>query len=618
MNKIIQFSLALLIVCWNVTAQKGNRGINYTVKSEMIEFSADSIIVDGDLGDFKIELTSTTLENGLDLVKIRLHSDNPNTPPKFTIKWKVLSNDIYKFWNPDYSVDQVNFYYNSISSSSTRHAPVISFMDKEDKNRFTFALADGLNQVKVDAGLVEEDVSFHCSLTFFEQENPPLKEYETELLIDRRGKPFYKTLYEITEWWSQQKNYKPAYAPDAAKVPMYSTWYNFHQNITVETMLAECKEGKKYGIDAIIIDDGWQTLDGARGYAYTGDWNPDRIDNMPGFVNGLHDIGTDVLLWYSVPFVGKHAKNYERFKGKYLYEWESQGTFVLDPRYPEVREFIITTYEKALNDWKLDGFKFDFLGFFKPGKDTKLTKENGRDYASIDFAVDDLMTQVMARLRKINPEIMIEFRQPYIGPLMRKYGNMFRASDCPNMAVINRVRTVNVRLLAGKSAVHADPIIWNNEDPVEIAALQLLNPIFAVPQISVKLNELPEAHKKMLKFWMQYWRANRKFLLDEGFFPNDPEALYPIVSAGNNEKMITAIYNDVFVENDFDKAPKNIDIVNARKDTNVVVLNTKNYGKYTYEIYNCKGDIAESGNVELKKGAHLFTVPPSGLLSFKN
>ena len=375
--------------------------------------------------------------------------------------------------------------------------------------------------------------------------------------------------------------------------------------------------GLKQEFDAIIIDYGWQTLDGARGYAYTGDWNPDRIDDMPKFVDGLHDMGTDVLLWYSVPFVGKHAKNYERFKGKYLYEWESQGTFVLDPRYPEVREFIITTYEKALIDWKLDGFKFDFLGFFRPGKDTKLTKEDGRDYASVDFAVDDLMTQVMARLRNIDPEIMIEFRQPYIGPLMRKYGNMFRASDCPNMAVINRVRTANVRLLAGKSAVHADPIIWNNEDPVEVAALQILNPFFAVPQISVKLKLLPGNHKKMLAFWMHYWKSNRKTLLDEGFFPKDPEALFPTISAGSNEKMITAIYNDIFVEHNYEESPKNIDIINVRKNSNVMILNSKNYGSYNYKIYDCMGQIAESGTTNLKKGAQHFKVPPSGLLSFE-
>ncbi len=59
------------------------------------------------------------------------------------------------------------------------------------------------------------------------------------------------------------------------------------------------------------------------------------------------------LLWYSVPFMGKNAKNYTRFKGKYLRYWESQGTWVLDPRYPEIRMYIISTYVEAINSWFL-------------------------------------------------------------------------------------------------------------------------------------------------------------------------------------------------------------------------------------------------------------------------
>ncbi len=37
---------------------------------------------------------------------------------------------------------------------------------------------------------------------------------------------------------------------------------------------------------------------------------------------------------------------------------------MLDPRYPEVREFLIGIYEKALLDWDLDGFKLDFVDEF--------------------------------------------------------------------------------------------------------------------------------------------------------------------------------------------------------------------------------------------------------------
>jgi len=45
------------------------------------------------------------------------------------------------------------------------------------------------------------------------------------------------------------------------------------------------------GFDSIIVDDGWQTLDTARGYAFTGDWQPERMPDMKGFVDGCHRLG---------------------------------------------------------------------------------------------------------------------------------------------------------------------------------------------------------------------------------------------------------------------------------------------------------------------------------------
>ncbi len=67
----------------------------------------------------------------------------------------------------------------------------------------------------------------------------------------------------------------------------------------------------------------------------------------------------------------------------------------------------------------------------------------------------------MDRLRAIKPEVMIEFRQSYIGPKMRRYGNLFRADDCPLDAISNRVRCSDIRLIAGDTAVHADMLMSN-------------------------------------------------------------------------------------------------------------------------------------------------------------
>ena len=51
---------------------------------------------------------------------------------------------------------------------------------------------------------------------------------------------------------------------------------------------------------------------------------------------------------------------------------------------------------------------------------------------------------------------MIEFRQSYIGPAIRKYGNIFRAGDCPADILSNRIHTIDLRLTSGSTAVHSD------------------------------------------------------------------------------------------------------------------------------------------------------------------
>ncbi len=243
-----------------------------------------------------------------------------------------------------------------------------------------------------------------------------------------------------------------------------------------------------------------------------------------------------------------------------------------------------------------------------------MTARNGRDFASVNEATDKLMTDIMARLRKIEPEIMIEFRQPYIGPLMRKYGNMFRAADCPNMAVVNRVRTTDLRIASGNTAVHSDMFVWHKSDPVESAALQILNIIFSVPQLSVKLDSIPEDHFQMAKFWMTYWKENREVLLDGQFVPKNPGGLYPILRSFSETKEIIAVYTDEVVSNS-QAGLSEIDILNAKGSTSLIVDFDSDFGKCKIQILDCMGTIRNEYSENLKKGLQKIVVPPSGMVS---
>ena len=98
-------------------------------------------------------------------------------------------------------------------------------------------------------------------------------------------------------------------------------------------------------MDTVIIDDGWQTDDNNRGYAYCGDWEvtPTKFPDMREFVDRVHAEGMKVMLWYSVPYIGVHSKAYQKFHDMLL---DSSGKewFCADPRFKEVRGFLTETY----------------------------------------------------------------------------------------------------------------------------------------------------------------------------------------------------------------------------------------------------------------------------------
>jgi alpha-galactosidase len=575
----------------------------------------------GDLKGFSLALETAKLEDGLDLVTVRLQSPQVMTPPAFSLKWAIPSHDVAGQWTPGRHFDKglrPDWARSRLEPSMfARGAPVVSLFGNDDRNVSTFALSDALNTLLVGAGVREEDGRLYSEVAFFSERHEKLKEYTVRLRLDRRRVPYYTALGEVAAWWAAQPGYEPAAVPEQARRPMYSTWYNYHQNLEPKVLLEELAVARKLGFESIIVDDGWQTLDSHRGYAYTGDWQPERFPNMKGFVDACHELGVKVLLWYAVPFVGTQAKITERFKSKSLRLEERMGAYVLDPRYPETRNQVIDTYRRALRDWGIDGFKLDFIERFTADERTVLEARDGRDHASVNQATDRMMTDVLAELRRLRPEVMIEFRQPYVGPLIRKYGNMLRAGDCPNSYLANRVKTIDLRLLSGKTAVHADMIMWHPTERVESAALQLLNILFSVPQVSVRLKDLPADHRAMLEFYLGYWNSNRAVLLDGKLEPSAPTGNYPQVVASAGDKQIVGLYGDGVVRLAAARPHRRIDVVNAKASGEVVLSPDQDLGLYRYQIRDCQGRTTSKGQVTLRKRAVAFTVPPSGVLALQ-
>jgi alpha-galactosidase len=579
------------------------------------------IEVVGDLGGFGIQVGNRRVADGLEVVTLKLTSPQPARPPEFRLRWSIPSHDVEGQWatgrgmdktvRPDWSGSRMQ------ASMFARQAPVSTLYASDDRNILTFAASDARNTLLTGSGVREEDGMIYNEVAFFTEPHEKLTEYTAELRLDRRPVPYYTALGDVAAWWAEHPGYAPAPVPESARRPIYSSWYNYHQSVDADELLKELTVAHPMGMESIIVDDGWQTLDSHRGYAYTGDWRPERIPDMKGFADGVHQRGMKVLLWYAVPFVGKNSKAAARLSGKTLRYLDDLGAYVLDPRYPEVRQYLIDTYRSAIRDWGIDGFKLDFIERFAADETTVLTAADGRDFASVNEATDRMMTDIMAELRKEKPDVMIEFRQPYIGPLIRKYGNMLRASDSPNAYVANRVKTVDVRMLSGDTPVHADMIMWHPTEPVEKAALQFANILFSVPQVSVKLRELPADHLAMLRFYLDYWNRNRDVLLGGDFEAHAPSSNYPLLRARTADKEIIGLYDDLVIRLDGEHARPRIDIVNAKASPVVTLSVADDLGSYRYTIRDCQGRVVKSGEVRLGRVVVEFPVPVSGVLEME-
>lgn len=568
---------------------------------------------------FEASVRIESPEEGVELVHIRLRAEAPIAPPAFRLEWRIPIVDVQGVWHPGayrnrgLAADWMKGY----ASRLTNSAPVVSLYGGDGGNRLTFAFSDTQSPVVCEAGVHEETAEFRCAVSFFGERTAPLAAYDATVRIDNRPVPYYDALNGVQAWWAADPAGAPSPVPEAAREAAYSTWYSFHQAIEPAAIEDECRRAKALGCGVVIVDDGWQTANNARGYAYCGDWEAceEKMPDMAAHVARVRALGMKYMLWYSVPYVGVHSRAWETFRGKLLYAVEERGWGVLDPRFPEVREYLIGLYERAMREWKLDGFKLDFVDAFTLPDGTAPVYGEGRDYVGVHEAVDRLLSDVMSRLRAANPEVLIEFRQSYVGPNMRKYGNMFRAADCPNDAVENRARTLDIRLLCGDTAAHADMLMWHPDEPAESAALQLVNVLFAVPQLSVRLDRIGAAHAETVAFWLAFWREHRDTLLGGRLEPLHPELLYPLVYAGDGRKLIAAAYHRTVVGLGARELPETLLLVNGTRSEGVVLELDRDEGVRRLTVQDCRGRVVSRRDIRLAPGLLRVEVPPAGVAS---
>lgn len=534
------------------------------------------VIVSDNPGEWKFS-ASVESDGGKEVISIVMDAPQPCAPARFNVYFTFPQKGVFNTWTSDVSCGtHLDPFWGGSNNSSALafRMPLYEYFDDNNTNCLTIACSESFRRVEAALGVMEEGCDICSELRFFREAEAPMSHYETKILLDGRRVFWGKTIQDGVKWMMEEKGLQALEAPEAAFEPLYSTWYQFHQNVTDKAVAEECKLAAELGMKTVILDDGWQTDDGNRGYAFCGDWKPTpkKFPDMASHVAAVHKLGMKYMIWYSVPYVGFNSEAYAKFEGKYLYNEHGMGCSVLDPRFPEVREHLVNLYVNALKDWNLDGFKLDFIDSFGLRGEDPAVKENyaGRDIMNVNEAVNVLMKEVSSALKAIKPDILLEFRQQYIGPAIRQYGNMFRAADCPGNAKDNRMRIASLRLTSGTTAVHSDMIEWNLKETPENVGRAIINAIFGVIQYSAMLRDIPQEHLEVMQKWIAFADEHRETLLHSEFRPHHPELGYPVIEAESDTERIVAVYQDNVV---VEAAPrgKRLYILNASGSESIAV-----------------------------------------------
>ena len=558
----------------------------------------------------KKALTPVSAENGIEIYRLTGAG---------TYRWTEELRDAFYSWTPlggrDHSLRQW-WFPNAAEAMYQFGSPLIATVDPEDRNCVTAALSDTVSRSKLTVSVDDLNQKDEILFSVRIEESSRVKRGEEVLLrIDRRKIDYCRAVSEAGEWMRSFLPGGQVRVPDNAELPLYSSWYNFHQEPDGQLLEKELELAAQMGFRTFILDDGWQFEGKNTGdYYKCGDWSVarDKFPDFKRFCDKVHSLGIKMLLWFPVPFAGYATEDYRRLKDKIAYNSDAFRAGVLDVRYPEVRAYIIGIYERFVKEYGIDGLKLDFIDAFRADPSKVAPFAEGMDVEDLDAAAVILMDEIYAKLTAANPDFLFEFRQCYIGAAIVNRCNMLRVADCAADSATNRVGIAALRLVNGGTAIHSDMLLWGKRESPLNCARQLMNIMFSVPQISVRLTEIDSAQLAVLDNYIKYWTANRDLLLHGRFRALRPDANYTVMSSESDNKKITVLSGEPL----FEACGKTEDVFN-NTSCDYIVCAGGTGDPFEYEIYDLYGRPAGSGTVPAGAQALKLDVPKGGRLSIR-
>ena len=266
---------------------------------------------------WKVDFRRETEPGGVEYAVVEMSREEPAYPAAFNLSFNFAKRDIVAAWRPWSECSGFGMYWDPANlpgagqTDFCHSMPLYACYGSGGRNRVAFAASESSEPIVMKAGIREEDNRLYFSFHFYDTKVAKRKHLVAKLRIDSRDVFWSDAVREAADWMTEVSGRKPANVPDAAFAPLYSTWYNFHQDVHQDEIERECEIASKMGMGTIIVDDGWQTDDTNRGYAFCGDWkeSKNRFPDIKAHVARVHAMGMKYMLWYAVPWMGEKSAN---------------------------------------------------------------------------------------------------------------------------------------------------------------------------------------------------------------------------------------------------------------------------------------------------------------------
>ncbi len=487
----------------------------------------------------------------------------------------------------------------SIISSS----PLGCLYDRQGRSILAFGFDQQVEESLVRFGVSEEHKSF---VVYYEHKGSA----SLRLALPKPGLPYASAIGALRDWLRDGIG-EALPVPHAGTVPVYCTWYAFSQRVDAQKVEREAALAAELGCRAIIIDDGWQKHGNGRWYAGCGDWVPDTVKfpDLRAHIDRLRGLGLSPMLWVAPFLLGPDSGAYAQLKPFAPHHSEGLRAAVLDPRFAQTRRHFVETCIRLVRDYELAGLKIDFL-------DTVVVYQGtagSGDIADVGQAVQATLAELRQGLADAGlADVLIEFRQSYIGPATAPYGNLLRAGDCPADAILNRRSVVDTRLIAAGQVVHADPVMWDDRAEAEPAARQLMNAYFGVPQISMRLSELGEPQRAAIRSMLERWMQTRDTVLFGEIAAGLPSENYPLIAARRAQQLVVGVYQPLVADLDLGGIEE-IVLLNATASDRLVLRLHGTTAGWAGQCFGPDGTPAGTLSLVARDGLVELQVPVSGV-----